>query len=151
MSTVTYTYEGPITDRPLVEVVGGDVDFGDELAEAVLMSLFTWRRSDDDPLPVAGERQGWWGDAAPAVAGDQVGSRLWLLSRSQVTAETVQRARSYGAEALAWLELDGVAAAVDVTAARVGLDGIALEVVVSRRDGRTVALRFQNLWEAIGG
>ena len=34
----------------------------DELVQAVLISLFSWRKSEDDDGIKAPKRQGWWGD-----------------------------------------------------------------------------------------
>lgn len=138
-------------EYPLVGVVDGDVDFGDALENAVLMSLFTWRRAaDDDALPVEGERQGWWGDTF-SEGNDKIGSRLWLLSRSVLTDETVELARTYTLEALQWLVEDGIAASVDVQAVRLDTAGIALTVTVSRDDGSKRDFRYDNLWEVIRG
>lgn len=126
-----------------------DLTQGDPLARAVLMSLFTWRRAlPSDPLP-ADTRHGWWGDTYPAAEGDRIGSRLWLLSREKLTANTVNRAREYAEEALAWLVEDGVASRVEVTAERRGLDGLALVCRIWRADGRPVDLRFPDAWKVI--
>lgn len=160
---MTTQYTMPFTglganDYPLVDVVDGDLDFGDPLENAVLMSLFTWRRAaDDDALPVDGERQGWWADtfaAPPANAPastDQIGSRLWLLSRTQIDETTPELARGYAIEALAWLVDDGIAARVDVVAERIGTSSLALAVTVIRDDGTARDFRFDDIWEALRG
>ena len=102
----------------------------DDLARAVLISLFSWARAHDD---------------------DQVdGSRLWLLCRQKITPTTIERARQYAAEALEWLVDDGVADAVEVTAERGALDRVDLLVTVMRnRDSRT--LRFEDVWRNLHG
>ena len=125
----------------------------DELARAVVISLFTWRRArPGDVLPDGGgDRQGWWGDTFAPVEGDRIGSRLWLLARSALTQETLNRARDYAAEALAWLIEDGVAARVEVTAERMGLSGLALTCRIWRDDGKEITLRFANAWSALNG
>ena len=41
----------------------------DELAAAVLISLFSWRKSNPDDGVKAPNRQGWWGDTFAEVAG----------------------------------------------------------------------------------
>lgn len=92
---------------------------------AILISLFTdARAADDEALPEAGgDRRGWWGDAfardarpdaGTARDADRIGSLLWLLSRSKVTARTLDRAKQACEDALAWLVRDGVASAVRV-------------------------------------
>lgn len=75
----------------------------DELAQAVLISLFSWRKSEEDDGIKAPNRQGWWGDTYATVAGDRIGSRLWLLQREKILPLTLQRAEAYAKEALQWM------------------------------------------------
>lgn len=97
----------------------------DGMRTAILISLFTdARAADDETLPEAGgDRRGWWGDAyAREVRPDagtardpnRIGSLLWLLSRSKITARTLAQAKQACEEALAWLVRDGIASAVRV-------------------------------------
>lgn len=44
----------------------------DELAAAVLISLFSWRKSNPDDGVRAPNRQGWWGDTFAQTAGDRI-------------------------------------------------------------------------------
>lgn len=92
---------------------------------AILISLFSdARAADDEQLPEAGgDRRGWWGDAfardarpdaGTARDANRIGSLLWLLSRSKITARTLAQAQQACAEALAWLVRDGIASAVRV-------------------------------------
>jgi phage gp46-like protein len=92
---------------------------------AILISLFSdARAADDEELPEAGsDRRGWWGDAfareARPDAGtardvNRIGSLLWLLSRSKITARVQAQAQQACEEALAWLVRDGIASAVRV-------------------------------------
>lgn len=123
----------------------------DPLTRAVIISLFTWGRARaDDQLP-GNERMGWWGDTYPATPGDRIGSRLWLLSRSTITAKTVQRAREYAEEALAWLVADGVASEVIVLAERAGLDQISLWCQIVRGNGPRLDIRFNDAWSFLNG
>ena len=75
----------------------------DELAQAVLISLFSWRKSEEDDGIKAPKRQVWWGDTYATVAGDRIGSRLWLLQREKILPLTLQRAEAYAKEALQWM------------------------------------------------
>lgn len=129
----------------------GDLSQADVLVRAVLISLFTWRRAKPDDI-TEGEKMGWWGDGVePPAVNDRIGSRLWLLRRAKLVPQTINAAREYAQEALAWLVEDGAAVRVDVTAERFGVDGLALQVVVYRTAGDKVALRFDNAWEKIRG
>lgn len=130
---------------------GPDIETGDELTSAVIMSLFTWRRANpDDALPdYQTGRMGWWADTFPSVENDKIGSRLWLLKREKLTPETVNRAVEYAKEAVQWLVDDGVVSRIDVWAERQGLTMLALGIVVYRHDGTRRTLEFGNVWEAI--
>ncbi len=120
----------------------------DGLKSAVVISLFTDRRANaDDVLPDGtDDRRGWWGDPLGDVAGDRIGSRLWLLSREKQLQSVVTRARDYAAEALQWLVEDGIARAVDVTAEIVSQGVLGLGVVISRAIGPPVRYRFDAFW-----
>jgi phage gp46-like protein len=116
------------------------------LYRAVFISLFTWRRAaPDDALP-SDQRMGWWGDGLSLAANDQIGSRLWLLMRSALTQDVIQRANDYCAEALRWIVDDQLASDITVSAERIGLDGLAITVTITR-DGEPVELRFADVWK----
>jgi len=142
-----------ITDQPLTILIDGReaqlaLQSAEPLVRAVFISLFTWRRAQpDDDLPGT-ERMGWWGDSFAPVEGDRIGSRLWLLARAKLLADTPAKAKEYAEEALQWLLDDGVAAKVDVQAERQGLETLALRVVIYKT-GASVPLdiRFTNVWE----
>lgn len=120
----------------------------DDLVRAVIISLFTWRRANPDDV-TEGQKMGWWGDKFAAIQNDKIGSRLWLLGRAKVVNETINLATEYAQESLQWMQEDGVAARVDAVAERMGKDGVALAVIVTRNDGTVVPIRFDNLWGAL--
>ncbi|VVQ16959.1 hypothetical protein PS914_05938 [Pseudomonas fluorescens] len=121
------------------------------LRRAVTISLFTWRRAGpDDPVDDS-DRKGWWGDCAPSVAGDKIGSRLWLLARRTLVADTFKDAQAYAEEALAWLLDDQIVTAVTVTAERQGNDRMNLRVTLTEQNGETLELNFADTWELING
>jgi len=127
----------------------GAIRIDDGMHTAILISLFTDARADgDDELPDAGgDRRGWWGDAFPVVAGDETGSRLWLLFRSKITPATINRARDYARAALAWIVEDGIAASVDVTVEAQERHRLAIGVVLTRPTG-PARERYDFVWEA---
>lgn len=119
----------------------------DSLAQVVLISLFSWRKSNEDDGVVAPNRQGWWGDTFAQVTDDRIGSRLWLLQREKVLPSTMRKAEAYTKEALQWLIDDAVIAKTDVSCERYGTDGIALNVVCYKPDDtQALNARFQNVW-----
>ena len=120
----------------------------DKLVRAAIVSLFTWRRANADDV-TDGQKMGWWGDTTAEIANDRIGSRLWLLAREKLLPATINRAREYAQEALAWMIDDGLASRIEVQAERFGQSGIALTATIYRSDGRTTSLRFDNVWETI--
>ena len=100
------------------------------LRTAVIISLFTDRRANDDDVIPDGsnDRRGWW-------ANPDIGSRLWLLSREKETQETFDRAVLYTREALQWLFDDGVALSVDVSGEWVRRGVLGLVVTIGLPDG----------------
>jgi len=131
-------------------IEAGDLAIDDGLETAVILSLFTDRRARaSDQLPDGQiDRRGWWGDVRPPVADDLCGSRLWLLGREKETSTVLERAREYATEALTWLILDGVAAAVDVVAEFVSAGVLGLHVAIQRPSSDTVDFRFELAWSA---
>lgn len=120
----------------------------DDLARAVIISLFSWSRAHDDD-EVEGRRMGFWGDTY-GETGEVTGSRLWLLRRQKILPTTVERCRQYAQEALAWMVDDGVAESVSVKAERGALDRVDLVVdVVRGSDVRR--LRFADVWSLMDG
>ena len=118
----------------------------DELVQALLISLFSWRKSNDDDGVDRPYRQGWWGDCYADDTNDKIGSRLWLLRREKLTNETVARAQAYAEEALQWMIEDALAQDVAVTASRDG-ERLNMDVVITRAsDQRSLEARFQDLW-----
>lgn len=121
------------------DLVAGEHGLVDDasLRTAVLISLFSDRRAkSDDRLPDdGGDRRGWLGDAMADVAGDRLGSRLWLLDREKQTEETRRRAIEYAGEALQWLIDDGLASTIDIEAEWVATGMLGLRVGISLTTG----------------
>lgn len=125
---------------------GGNLETGDSLRTAVLISLFTWRVAEPgDVLPTRrGTRQGWWADFLAEIPGDKIGSRLWLLGRAKTTARTLRLARQYAAEALEWMTEDGVASSIEVTSERLTHEILAIRVKIQRPEAGTT--RWEDYW-----
>ncbi|MBF8802209.1 phage GP46 family protein [Pseudomonas asiatica] len=119
------------------------------LRRAVTISLFSWRRAATDDALDDADRQGWWGDCAPSEAGDQIGSRLYLLRRRTLTDDTLRDAREYAEEALRWMTDDDIVTTVTVTAERLGNDRLNLVVLLTELNGETLKLAFEDTWSLI--
>lgn len=94
----------------------------DTLATAVIISLFTDARAeDDDRLPLGStDRRGWVGNSfMPADFDDSAdtwGNKLWLLYISKAPVNILERARFTAWESLQWLVRDGLASRIEVVA-----------------------------------
>lgn len=144
MSDLKLVWTGQGFDLALTD---NDLQRDDSLQTAVLVSLFSDRRARaDDALPGNdSDRRGWWGDTWPVVPGDQIGSRLWLLSREKDLPEVKRLARDYAREALAWLIEDGLALAVEVSTGVPRRGWLHLRVDIEQRDGRHSTYNYE--WE----
>ena len=119
------------------------------LIRAVVISLFTWRRAaTDDPVD-DDERFGWWGDSYPTIADDRIGSRLWLLRRVKLTADTQRDAEFYAREALQWLLDDGQVLEVDVITERADSYRLNLQVILTVLTGTRLKINSSQLWQVI--
>ena len=146
MTEVALVWDQDICEGDLT-VAEFDLTIEHGLRSAVLISLFTDARAGLDELPGGdSDRRGWWGD--DLSENDRIGSKLWLLAREKQTAEVAARAEGYAQEALSWMVEDGVAAAVDVTAAWIAPEHLLLEIGITLPDGTTRELQFQT---SLGG
>ncbi|WP_300656120.1 phage GP46 family protein [Pseudomonas sp.] len=147
MSDIALIWDGQGCDLALD---GTDLQLDAGLQTSIIISLFSDRRARaDDLLPGDdGDRRGWWADAYPVIEGDQIGSRLWLLSREKEIAETQRRAKEYAEEALAWLVTDGIAARVEVTTSVPRRGVLGLAVAVHKLDGNIENFQYEFIWGA---
>lgn len=128
-------------------VIDDDVSADQGLRTALILSLFTDRRAeDDDVLPGGDDRRGWWADEFLEHLGDRHGSRLWLLDRSKSTEDVIPRAEDYAREALAWLLEDRVAERVDV-ACEISGETRTLVITVYRPGLDPTTYRFAHVWD----
>lgn len=156
MSDVAITWdafaqEGVISFDPATNDLRSD----DGLTTAVIISLFTdARANDDDVLPdsLAGEqfpdRRGCWMDETSEKENDSIGSRLWLLERSAITPEVLVASRQYVLEALQWMVDDGIASEIQCVTEQIE-DHVHFEVTIIRNTGESVSYQFDALWEGI--
>jgi phage gp46-like protein len=127
-------------------LAGPSLQSGDDLATAVLISLFTDRLALPSDPTTDGDRRGWWGDTGGDSTQYPIGSRLWLLDRVKGPEDVPQRAQDYAAEALQWLIDDGVVASFNITPQWVSPHRLDLAVIANRADGSRVAMNFPQVW-----
>jgi phage gp46-like protein len=147
VSDIGLTWDGTFADLSISQ---NDLASDEGLETSVLISLFTDRRAEPgDVLPDGTtDRRGWWADAAPVVADDRIGSRLWLLDRAKQTPDVLPRAEEYAREALQWMIEDRVTDRIDVTASFPRAETIGLEVSIYRPELDPVTYRFNYTWNS---
>ncbi len=136
----------------------GQLDTSEDLATAVLASLFTDRLAavSDKLPPYDDNRRGWWGDTDLQIdhPGDLHGSRLWLLERHTSDNTLPLTARGYILESLQWLIHDGVAASVDARCFFLNGDqrklGAVITITRQNAPGNPVSLEFDWAWQGVG-
>ena len=142
-----FTYQWPDQVPADISTNGATIQRDEGLETAVLVSVFSdTRAADSDPLPDKGdEPRGWWGSD---LLGIPLGSKLWLLSRSKLTSQTLEQARQYIADSLAWMVQDGMVDRVTVQAIRAPGDVNRAEfaVTLTRTKGLQVSFRFFYNW-----
>lgn len=120
-----------------------------DLKRAVIISLFTWRRAGpDDPVDDE-ELFGWWGDSYPTIVDDRIGSRLWLLRRVKLTADTQRDAEFYAREALQWLLDDEHVLSLEITSEKAGNDRLNLGVILTIPGGALLEINPPSIWQVI--
>lgn len=129
-----------------IQMRNQDLDVEQGLRTAVIISIFTDARANEEELPI-GEtsRRGYWGDLFPDVERDRIGSRLWLLERSKETEEVRVTARQYCLEALQWMIDDGIAASIDVSTSFVSRGRMLIDIKIRRPEGQI--FDFSTEWD----
>lgn len=136
MSVARLEYDNAVQLADITTDLDGALRTDDGFTTAVIISLFTRRRANG--------QFGWWADAL-VDDGDPIGSKLWTLQRAKVNLETLRKVRTYSEEALAWMLTSGAAKSVAATAERLGMQSVALRIVILRADGS----RWERLWKVM--
>lgn len=147
MSDLAFIFRGSEETADL-RLIGPDLEGDRELETALTISLFTDARAADDDSFEGEDPRGWWGDTYSENQ-DKIGSRLWLLAREKQTSQTLNLARQYAQEALAWLVEDGVAEEVSVETQWVRQGVLGLEVLVHRPGISPDRFIYQVQWNQI--
>ena len=126
----------------------GDVETGQDLETACLVSLFTDKLATPDFVPTDGtsDRRGWWADPY----NDQpLGSNLWQLDRAKKTRDTLGTARRYALDALQWLIDDGIARQVLCNTSWITPTMLGIAVAIIRPDGTETRFRWGWAWDSL--
>lgn len=128
----------------------GDVQTGQDLETACLVSLFTDKLATPDFVPTDGttDRRGWWADPYNA---QPLGSNLWQLERAKKTRDTLGLARRYAQDALQWLVDDGVAQSVAVDTQwlgnAIGSTFLGILIVITKPDSSVTRFVYGWAWD----
>ncbi len=127
---------------------GADLDSGNDIVTAVIISLFTdgLANTDDKITDGTNDPRGWVGDLGQDVS---IGSRLWLLDRSKLTPALGPKVKDMAAAALQWLIDDGVVARFDIVTSVVMPNQLRMKVTAYKQDGNNIALDFTHAWAGI--
>jgi phage gp46-like protein len=126
----------------------GDVETGQDLETACLVSLFTDRAATPDFIPTDGttDRRGWWADT---YTDRPLGSNLWQLERAKKTRDTLGLARRYALDALQWLIDDGVARSILCNTGWLGPNMLGIAVAIIKPDGTASRFMFGWAWTGL--
>ncbi|PIR25601.1 MAG: hypothetical protein COX62_01395 [Deltaproteobacteria bacterium CG_4_10_14_0_2_um_filter_43_8] len=128
-----------------LDVLSSGLKLEDGLRTAVLISLFTDQRAEENELPFGhDDKRGWWGDMISQVEGDEIGSKLWILERNKQTQPTLNDFEQFARKSLEWMIEDGVASNVEVVARYPEREIICLNINITRPSGD--AERYEVLW-----
>jgi|SRR5215472_1303020 len=128
----------------------GDLQTGQDLETACLVSLFTDKLATPDFAPTDGtsDRRGWWADPYNDLP---LGSNLWQLERAKKTRDTLGLARRYTADALQWLIDDGVAQSIEVDTQwlgnAVGSTFLGILVIITKPDSTMTRFTYAWAWD----
>lgn len=130
MTQVLMTYDNDTQEVDLAEDANGCISLEGGFETSTLISMHTNRRarpSDEEPQVF-----GWWGDSLADVQGDQIGSLLWLLARTNLTTATLRKAKLFISDAFRWYVDDGIAESVEVVTEREDPDMLKVQVRITR-------------------
>lgn len=136
------------------QVAGPDLLANQDLATAILISLFSDARLPDGDAPADGSQdpRGWWADT---YTGDPIGSLLWTLKRAAIGDPDafLVKAKDICDQALAWLLTDGVAASVTVNTFWLGgiIGNLAIGIGIVEPAGTSHYFQFAPVWAQLAG
>lgn len=125
-------------DRYDISIANGDVVMDQSFDTAIVISLFSNARADENEVPKPSNRQGVW-------YSPDVGSKLWIALTSRKTNDTLNKARDYTKSCLQWLIDDGYLKNIEVNVELIS-KGIVIKVYLIRFDSR-IETRFYQAWE----
>lgn len=122
----------------------GEFKTDDSLKTAILISLFTDVKSELSELSqIQTSQKGYWGDV---FFEENTGSKIWLLEGSKATNETLNRAKEYALESLAWLIEDGIAEDIIVNTSYDSHKKLCLDIEILKNKNAIEKISIDNVW-----
>lgn len=119
-------------------------DLKDSLTRAVIISLFSWARSND----AESVKNGWWGDSLSQNNDDDTtGSLLWTLLRQKLTDDVLLQAKEYAEQSLKWLIDDNVCSSIEIDVSR-DFDTLNMTILLIH-DNQETSIIFEDLINGI--
>ena len=127
------------------QLAEGDLQTGQDLETACLVSLFSDALATPDFIPTDGtnDRRGWWADY---YAPRPLGSNLWQLDRAKTTRANLGLAQSTVQACLQWLIDDGVVASIVVNTQYITRTMMGIAVALRKPDGTQSRFMFGWAW-----
>ena len=129
-------------------LASGDLETGQDLETACLVSLFSDMLATPDFTPTDGttDRRGWWADPYNE---EPLGSHIWQLERAKKTRTTLGDARRYTLDALHWLIEDGVAKQIFCNTMWLSSTMLGIAVAIIKPDGTQTRFMFGWAWASL--
>lgn len=131
-----------------IESGATDVDRDPGLETALIVAIFTnASANDDDELPDDNDERG--GHFSEVITGQPFGSRLWLLRRSNLTEDTLQRAKEYTEEAIdRHLVNEGLAKGHEVEVTKAGTNRANFKITLIGLERQKIVYEYYLNWQA---
>ena len=137
-------------ENGIYDLVLGDGDFNsvDGFETAIATSYFTDSRAPSVQVQAAQNRRGWVGNILYADIERELGGLLWVLDQARITDDTLNLAKTFAQDSLAWMVEDGIARNVAVSVEKAGYRTIKILTNVTTLDN--TVLRYVTLWKNTG-
>lgn len=129
-----------------INVLGTDLERDPGIETAILISLFTDKRAEDqDTLPDnSGDKRGWWADSDNR----RIGSKLWLLNRSSLTPDVPALVEQYIKDSLQWMIEDRVAKDFVIDVTRLDMHTLSINIGFVQPNGQENFFKYSYNWNA---
>lgn len=128
-----------------IVVENGDFVLDDGFETAVLISLLSDAYVAAPDEKKFSESRGWWADELLAI---NIGSKWWLLERSNITKQTLRLMEQYAKDSLEWMINDGIAKDIKCLAEKENNTRVKFYLVIYRLNEEPYKKRFEFNWIA---